>query len=475
MAPPPTPPPGCDDEGGPPGSGPNDPGDDPGNPDDPNDDGDPPPECDSMSIVGPAFVEVSRAATFVVSGNPPGTVRWDVSPYPTGPLRPASTPSSPNYTVRGVSTGQAMVIASVRDGDAVICAESVSVVILDCLAMSLNGPTTVNVGGEAVFTISNVPQGVVIEWVVEGDLTRVSETGESIVVRGRARGSGSVTAHANYDGEQLSCEPTADLAVVCDFVITGPSSLVEEEVATYRADERHSNQRISWSTFGPLSIVGPSDQWTVQVTTEECGQGILFARLFDSDGLPVGCLTQKEIQIELDEPEPIEIAGAPERGYIQIPIGGAETEVLLTASGEGDFRWEVTSTEEGAIDVEGSAAQCTVRIVEPSTITARVIRTHCDVEITAQIVFTAIALDLAIDSNNDGAVRPDDDVIEEDAPGHVILATTLDADADGIPDYADGIGLMPGYAPAATLTDGEFSPVVLTLSNLGQAPSTRLT
>jgi hypothetical protein len=99
---------------------------------------------------------------------------------------------------------------------------------------------------------------------------------------------------------------------------------------------------------------------------------------------------------------------------------------------------------------------------------------------TNNVVFgadlTLPSVDLDVDSNNDGAIDPDnspagkDDRIEDTGPGKVVAVNDEDKDGDFVPDFADGYGLdLPDMDAAdkdavarATVAE-EFVPVVLTL------------
>lgn len=85
-------------------------------------------------------------------------------------------------------------------------------------------------------------------------------------------------------------------------------------------------------------------------------------------------------------------------------------------------------------------------------------------------------IDLDVDSdNNDGLSMPTGDLAEESmegaylTPGKVLLTNTNDADFDGIPGYADGMGIYPDidYAESAD----RFVPMVLRLNALGDLPT----
>ena len=88
----------------------------------------------------------------------------------------------------------------------------------------------------------------------------------------------------------------------------------------------------------------------------------------------------------------------------------------------------------------------------------------------AQLMVERVAIDLAIDSNNDGSIDQVDDSIEDDAtlPGALILANVDDGDLDGIPDYADGFDLWNDVVseesvPPSRLQGEQFVPLDLTI------------
>lgn len=460
----------CDDDDGP--DGPGGPGDGgsprpkpPGWTGEPGG-GDDPPECDGMSVIGPTFVEVGGSASFTVNGAPAGFLMWDVYPYPTPYLlRPLVVSTRPVYSVEGVAPGSAMVIARIYENGAVVCGESWPVQVVDCEEMTLNGPGAVSVGAEATYTVQNLGGGVTVEWTITGDLTVVSTTGNSATVRGDSAGSGRVRARGMYQNEPLGCDLAIDVAVVCDFAVNGPATLQDGQVGTYTAHEQYAGQHVVWSASGPLAILGPTTGWGVQAQGTGCGAGVLTARLFDANG-PTGCVVNYSVSVAGNAPTPLTLSGLPENGVIQLAPYESERVITLTAEGEGAFAWDIVTSVDGAVIVEPDGATCVLRILEPTHIAASVTRTYCGEQQTVQGEFTALVFDLAIDSDNDGQIAPADDFIEADAPGLVLLANTLDADADGIPDYADGIGLIPDYDAAELLTDGEFAPVVMRLSDV---------
>ena len=97
---------------------------------------------------------------------------------------------------------------------------------------------------------------------------------------------------------------------------------------------------------------------------------------------------------------------------------------------------------------------------------------------------TAAAVDLDVDSNNDGPIDPEngasgtDDRIEDIAdvdatPGKVLLIKDQDTDNDGIQDYFDGFNAFPALNEDDLLGSASFAPMSLTLTGLpSNAPVT---
>lgn len=468
----PPPPPGCDpgDSDGPGGGGDdppshNPPGwsDDPGN-------GDEPPQCDGMTIVGPAFIEKGRSSTFTVYNAPAGFLLWDVSPYP-GPLRPFTVPSLPNYSVEGQEVGPAKVIARVYEGSSPICGATRDVIVVDCESVTVEGPTAIAVGAEATFTAQNLSPGITLEWRIEGDLTLVSSTDTSATVRGKSAGAGHVEVRMLYDNEPLTCVLRQDVAVVCDFGVSGPTSLADQQIASYSASEQYSGQSVRWFASGPLQFVGPSDGWSVSVQGVGCGTGTLTARLYDGDGVSTGCVVNTTIAVAAPASEPLALGGLPLEGYVQLAPSEQERVITLTAAGVGEFAWEVESSVEDAIGVEPAGPTCTLRIYEPTTVNIRLTRVYCEEEQVVEASFPAFIFDLAIDSDNDnGFDEPSrtaaEDALEDDASGMKLTVVNRDdRDGDRIPDYADGYGAF-GPASVGGLNGVRFIPIVVDLTGV---------
>lgn len=77
-------------------------------------------------------------------------------------------------------------------------------------------------------------------------------------------------------------------------------------------------------------------------------------------------------------------------------------------------------------------------------------------------------IDVDIDSDNDdghgtpsGSDSEDEIEDREDLPGKVFLASTLDADRDGVPDFADGFDLLSQLPRDDTAAEGRLVPVIV--------------
>lgn len=78
-----------------------------------------------------------------------------------------------------------------------------------------------------------------------------------------------------------------------------------------------------------------------------------------------------------------------------------------------------------------------------------------------------VAVNLAVDSNNNGVIGQGDEAIEDDAakPGVIVSVNADDADSDGVPDWADGYGRFSDTPILEAGSSTRFVPVTVTLSN----------
>jgi hypothetical protein len=78
-----------------------------------------------------------------------------------------------------------------------------------------------------------------------------------------------------------------------------------------------------------------------------------------------------------------------------------------------------------------------------------------------------VAVNLAVDSNNNGVIGQSDEAIENDAdkPGKIVAVNDDDSDTDGVPDWAGGYSRF-GDTPAMQITSStQFIPLTLSLSS----------
>jgi hypothetical protein len=468
----PTPPAGCDGLGGSGGPGtPPRPRDQGWSDDENGNGGDDPPDCDGMSISGPSFIELGKSATYRVYGNPPGFLMWDAPPAG-GPLQALGVSTQPTYLVKARQVGVGTVFAGVfNDNQDLACADSMTVTVIDCGALALSGPPQIVVGNSAytVFLLTG-DHRFTIDWQVDNGLEIVSSTEYVVQLRGVSPGVGRVRASLFYNYEPMDCDLTIEIPVVCDVAIIGDDLIADGQVSTYLAGIR-PDQQVRWQATGAIAIVGPSDEQFVTIETVGCGPAELTARVSDAQGQYIGCSASMPITVIGSGPAQPTLTGLPPDGYLQLSVSGEGALVSLRATGSGPFTWGIDSSVDGAVEILAQAGNfCKLRVFDPTVVDVRVSREYCGEQQEVVASFTALVCDLAIDSNNDDAITIDDDAVEADGAGHILLSNTLDADADGIPDYADGIGFIPNYAPAATLSEGEFSPVVITLSDLEGLP-----
>lgn len=463
----PPPPPGCtiDDGSGGGGGGGDD--DDNNNGDD-DDDGDGNDDECQFSIIGPDLLVVGQGTgVFSIVGQTNGTLTlWSFYP----PINPVvqfagSGMTGPSASFRGVRPGVAHIVAtSYRNGNAQ-CSATKEVTVSGPCEVELSGPGSVLVGGSATVTAANVEPGAILFWSVEGPGIVTGTTQTSATVRAQGVGAMRVVASMRVNGAEI-CRRVLVVQSSCAGDISGPSSLPMGASATYSVSGLGANHSVDWTVTGGLSILSSSSN-SVTVHAGGCLSGTVRARL-RVDNEPTSCVTTREVDIVVSNAA-LTLNGLPEEGFVQIQPNGTALEFVLHASGVGDFEWLATSSTPGAATLTPAGSACLLRVDAPTAMEVTVRRTRCSTTTIARTL-VVVGLDLAIDSNNDGVINALDEEIEESAPGHVILANTLDYDADGIPDYADGFGLIAEYEETQQITGAGFSRVILTLSDIAELP-----
>lgn len=78
--------------------------------------------------------------------------------------------------------------------------------------------------------------------------------------------------------------------------------------------------------------------------------------------------------------------------------------------------------------------------------------------------FQAVGFGFVADHNGDGAIGDSVDLMIQASPAGMLMQAAADADGDEIPDFADGIGLVPGVPDADRIDASVFKQVYLSLS-----------